>query len=184
MTNTKWNQLLKDHEPFFPQIDKETDSIQRDVLASAVRLSEESNIDIVDPTVYSIQQAKLRTEEDYRFKLAEAKKQGVRNRINHLRDIFLTLAGKNGNTESFMQLTQDDFNIDPIYFTTLRDRNFKKIEEAKKEVAWGIEFHTVRLNKLKDKFYDVLEFEKFTVKALKTTSYVTTFRVHKMSEFL
>jgi hypothetical protein len=30
----------------------------------------------------------------------------------------------------------------------------------------------------------VLEFEKFTVKAIKTTSYVTTFRVHKMSEFL
>jgi hypothetical protein len=66
----------------------------------------------------------------------------------------------------------------------LRERNFQKIEEAKKEVAWGIEYHTVRLNKLKEKFYDVLEFEKFTVKALKTQSYVTTFRVHKMSEFL
>lgn len=66
----------------------------------------------------------------------------------------------------------------------LRERNFFKIEEAKKEVAWGIEYHTVRLNKLKEKFYDVLEFEKFTVKALKTSSYVTTFRVHKMSEFL
>jgi hypothetical protein len=66
----------------------------------------------------------------------------------------------------------------------LRERNFNKIEEAKKEVAWGIEFSTVRLNKLKEKFYDVLEFEKFTVKALKTTAYVTTFRVHKMSEFL
>ena len=66
----------------------------------------------------------------------------------------------------------------------LRQRNYLKIEEAKKEVAWGIEFHTVRLNKLKEKFYDVLEFEKFTVKALKTSSYVTTFRVHKMSEFL
>jgi len=66
----------------------------------------------------------------------------------------------------------------------LRERNFNKIEEAKKEVAWGIEFSTVKLNKLKEKFYDVLEFEKFTVKALKTTAYVTTFRVHKMSDFL
>lgn len=184
MRDDKWKQLLKDHEPYFPQIDKEQDSINRAVLASAVRLSEESNIDIIDPSIYSIQQAKLRTEEDHRFKLAEEKKQGVRNRINHLRDIFLTLSGKNFNAEEWVRLNQDDFNIDPIYFNTLRDRNFKKIEEAKKEVAWGIEFHTVRLNKLKDKFYDVLEFEKFTVKALKTTSYVTTFRVHKMSEFL
>lgn len=30
----------------------------------------------------------------------------------------------------------------------------------------------------------MLEFEKFTVKAIKNESYVTTFRVHKMSEFL
>jgi hypothetical protein len=42
----------------------------------------------------------------------------------------------------------------------------------------------VKLNKLKSKFYDVLEFEKFTVKAMKTGNYVTTFRVQKMSEFL
>ena len=51
-------------------------------------------------------------------------------------------------------------------------------------MAWGIEYHTVRLNKLKSKFYDVLEFEKFTVKAIRTGSYVATFRAHKMSEFL
>jgi hypothetical protein len=88
------------------------------------------------------------------------------------------------DSEEWLRLSQEDFNIDPVYFDMLRERNFNKIEEAKKEVAWGIEFSTVRLNKLKEKFYDVLEFEKFTVKALKTTAYVTTFRVHKMSEFL
>jgi hypothetical protein len=50
----------------------------------------------------------------------------------------------------------------------LQDRNVFKIEETKKEVAWGIEFHTYKLNKLKSKFYDALEFEKFTVKAIST----------------
>lgn len=118
------------------------------------------------------------------MKLADEKKQGVRNRIQHLRDTFIKLAKKNLDSEEWIRLNMDDFNIDPIYFDMLRERNFGKIEEAKKEVAWGIEYHTVRLNKLKEKFYDVLEFEKFTVKALKTGSYVTTFRVHKMSEFL
>jgi len=66
----------------------------------------------------------------------------------------------------------------------LFDRNEAKIEETKKEVAWSIEYHTVNLNKLKYKYYDVLEFEKFTVKSIKNGSYVTTFRVQKMSEFL
>ena len=37
---------------------------------------------------------------------------------------------------------------------------------------------------MKAKFYDVLDFEKYTVKAMRTGSYVTTFRVPKMSEFL
>jgi hypothetical protein len=91
---------------------------------------------------------------------------------------------KNESAEDWVRLTGNDFIIDPEYFQMLRERNMYKIEEAKKEVAWGIEFHTVRLDKLKEKFYDVLEFEKFTVKAMKTTSYVTTFRVHKMSDFL
>ena len=66
----------------------------------------------------------------------------------------------------------------------LMQRNDQKIEEAKKEVAWNIEYHTLKLNKLKSKFYDALEFQKFTVKSIKTTSFVTSFRVHKMSEFL
>lgn len=60
----------------------------------------------------------------------------------------------------------------------LDERNQKRIEEANKEVAWNIEFHTVKLNKLRKKFYDILEFEKFTVKAIKTGNYVGTFRVH------
>jgi len=118
------------------------------------------------------------------LKLAEEKKQGVRGKIDNLRDVFKKLSNKNVDAEDWIRLSTDDFNIDPVYFDMLRERNFIKIEEAKKEVAWGIEYHTVRLNKLKEKFYDVLEFEKFTVKALKTTSYVTTFRVHKMSDFL
>jgi hypothetical protein len=66
----------------------------------------------------------------------------------------------------------------------LYERNETKIEETKKEVAWGIEFATVNLGKLKNKYYDVLEFEKFTVKGIKNGAYVTTFRVQKMSDFL
>ena len=66
----------------------------------------------------------------------------------------------------------------------LIDRSKKKIEETKKEEQWEVEKNTVKLNKIKKKFYDILDFQKFTVKAMRTDSYVTTFRVPKMSEFL
>jgi hypothetical protein len=44
--------------------------------------------DIIDESIYSIQQAKLRTEEDHRLKLAEEKKQHVRNQVKVLRQQF------------------------------------------------------------------------------------------------
>jgi len=47
-----------------------------------------------------------------------------------------------------------------------------------------VEKNTVKLNKIKKKFYDILDFQKWTVKAMRTGAYVTTFRVPKMSEFL
>ena len=140
--------------------------------------------DITDTSVYSIQQSKLRTEEDHRLKLAEEKKQGVRKKIEGLRDQFKELTTLNDTQEEVIKVGNDDFNIDPDYFEMLLERNAGKIEETKKEVAWNIEYHTVRLDKLKNKFYDVLDFEKYTVKAMTTTSYVTTFRVPKMSDFL
>lgn len=81
-------------------------------------------------------------------------------------------------------MAEQDFNIDPDFFNMLIDRSKKKIEETKKEEQWEVEKNTVKLNKIKKKFYDILDFQKCTVKAMRTESYVTTFRVPKMSEFL
>ena len=180
----KFKEFFEGNPAYFGEIDREKDGIDHTYLAGTIKLTEEVNDDVVDPSQYSIQQAKLRTEEDHRVKLAEEKKEHVKERIKKLRKAFKELRVRNTTTEKGIKISEDDFNIDPQYFDMLKDRNLSKIEESKKEVAWGIEYHTVRLNKLKSKFYDVLEFEKFTVKALKTGAYVTTFRVAKMSEFL
>jgi len=66
----------------------------------------------------------------------------------------------------------------------LIERSKKKVEETKAEEQWEVEKNTVKLSKVKKKFYDVLDFQKFTVKAMRTPAYVTTFREPKMSEFL
>ena len=66
----------------------------------------------------------------------------------------------------------------------LIQRSKDKIEETKKEEQWEVEKNTVKLNKIKKKFYDILDFQKWTVKAMRTGAFVTTFRVPKMSEFL
>jgi len=83
-----------------------------------------------------------------------------------------------------LRVGDDDFNIDPEYFEKLGERNEEKRTETRKEVAWNLSYHKLRLDKLRDKFQGVLDFDKFTVKSLATQSYVTTFRVAKMSQYL
>ena len=165
-------------------MDPSVDGLDEILFSVSLRGLPENQQDITDHSIYSIQQSKLRTEEDHRLKLAEEKKQGVRKKVDQLRSEFTQLVKQNEAEEEVIRVSQNDFNIDPEYFEMLLERNANKIEETKKEVAWNIEYHTVRLNKLKSKFYDVLDFEKFTVKAMRTSSYVTTFRVPKMSDFL
>lgn len=180
----KMKEFFEQNPPYFTEVNYENDGLDLAYLAASVKLTEDVNEDILDPTQYSIQQAKLRTEEDHRVKLAEEKKEGVKERVKKLRKAFKELRVRNIATEEWIKITEDDFNIDPVYFTHLKEKNLERIEITKKEVAWNIEKHTLLLNKLKQKFYDVLEFEKFTVKSLKGESFVTTFRVHKMSDFL
>lgn len=178
--------LLEYHEKNPAVIPEANDEMALDEAALAVTLKtrEPLNVDVEDPTIYSIQQSKLRTEEDHRLSLAEKKKEGERLKINSLREEFDALVQRNSAAEQHLRLTEDDFQIDAEYFLILQERNDKKIEETKKEEAWDIEYNTVKLNKLKNKYYDVLEFERFTVKAIKSPAHVTTFRVQRMSDFL
>lgn len=143
--------------PNLPEVDPHNDGLDRTVLEQSLKAPQ--NVpDIVDEGIYSIQQAKLRTEEDIRLKNAEEKKEQVRGRIQGLRDRFSQVVEKNKQVEEVIQVAEQDFNIDPEYFNMLMQRSKDKIEETKKEEQWETEKNTVKLNKIKAKFYDKLDF--------------------------
>ena len=56
-------------------------------------------------------------------------------------------------------------------------------EITKKEVAWGIEYRKISLEKLMNVYFDCLHFKRFTVKSIKNGSFVSSFRV-KMNQVL
>ena len=60
--------------------------------------------DIKDENVYSIQQAKLRTEEDRKLEISEEKKTKVRSKIGDLRDRFSKVVAKNKEVEDVIQV--------------------------------------------------------------------------------
>lgn len=77
-----------------PEVDAQIDGVDDTQFAVTLRIPDEPE-DITDPEIYSIQQSKLRTEEDMRMKLAEEKKDGVRKKIAILREEFTGLVEKN-----------------------------------------------------------------------------------------
>lgn len=77
-----------------PEVDAQIDGVDDTQFAVTLRIPDEPE-DITDPELYSIQQSKLRTEEDMRMKLAEEKKDGVRKKIVALRDEFTALVERN-----------------------------------------------------------------------------------------
>ena len=50
----KTKQMMLDNEPYFSEVNPDTDCINQAFLAASVRLTEEVNIDILDPSIYSI----------------------------------------------------------------------------------------------------------------------------------
>lgn len=84
----KLEAYYKENEPNLPEIDPSIDGLDETMFAVSLRGFSDKVDDITDPNIYSIQQSKLRTEEDHRLKLAEAKKEGVRAKISDLRTEF------------------------------------------------------------------------------------------------
>jgi len=76
------------NEANIPDFDPTVDGLDETLFSVSLRGFPDICEDILNTDVYSIQQAKLRTEEDHRLKLAEEKKQGVRKKIDVLRSEF------------------------------------------------------------------------------------------------
>jgi len=98
VTKEKIEQFKEENPSNIPEVDPKIDGLDDTAFAVTLRIPEEPE-DITDTDLYSIQKAKLRTEEDMRLKLAEEKKDGVRQRIDDIRAAFANLVEKNKTKE-------------------------------------------------------------------------------------
>jgi hypothetical protein len=103
----KKEEFFEENPPVFA--DKEEQLLDEAALAITVKNKEPVNVDIEDPTIYSIQQSKLRTEEDLRMQLAEKKKSAVRAQIERLREWFNKVTEQNDTADNHLKAHEDDF---------------------------------------------------------------------------
>ncbi|XP_068733143.1 cilia- and flagella-associated protein 44-like isoform X1 [Montipora capricornis] len=139
--------------------------------------------DIDDPNHYSIELEKQKAEHDRMVKLAEDKKQNIRRKIGNLRRAFKELMNKNHKLPQHVQITPDEFEIDPDLIKEQKVEVSKKIELVRKEMAWQAEKYTIGLKKLQKRFKDNIECERIVLRAFLSPHLVTTFRASKPDDF-
>merc|ERR1719247_1707580 len=146
----------------------------------------------VEEGSFSIQDAKLKSEEENAKAAAERQKKRVRERVTELRQELEAAISRNellpkprqlifvGGSESDKPATF----VDPGYIQTLQQENEDRVVQVQEELNWTIEYHTKRLAKLEDRFLKGLDFEVATVSAFSNSAWVQTFRTPALSNDL
>eukprot|EP00743_Colponemidia_sp_Colp-15_P005137 GILK01005528.1.p1 GENE.GILK01005528.1~~GILK01005528.1.p1 ORF type:complete len:1787 (-),score=532.29 GILK01005528.1:93-5426(-) len=132
---------------------------------------------------YSIQEEKLKLEEDKRSLTAEGKKELTRNAIRDIRSKLEDLMDRNKDLGP-LKLLANELLVDPAMEPRIRSQIKDRIDETKKEMLWESAYQELRLNKLKHRFLDDIEIERIVLKAFKSKMEVSSFRVPKRSAFL
>ena len=110
--------------------------------------------DITSKDAYSIQDAKLKTEEDERRRLAEIEKEKVRKVIRELEQEFAELRQQNAALPRVSQrLREPELVVDPELVRQWLSAGEEHAEEVKKELAWYEAKSKIALEKVKTGSY-------------------------------
>jgi WD40 repeat protein len=146
----------------------------------------------VEEGSFSIQDAKLRSEEENARAAAERQKKRVRERVAEHRAELEAAMSRNELLPKRRQLIfvggsdadKPPTFVDPGYIQTLQQENEDRVVQVQEELNWEIEYHTKRLTKLEERFLKGLDFEVTTVSAFSKSAWVQTFRTPALSSEL
>eukprot|EP00746_Dinoflagellata_sp_MGD_P160980 gnl/MRDRNA2_/MRDRNA2_87976_c0_seq1.p1 gnl/MRDRNA2_/MRDRNA2_87976_c0~~gnl/MRDRNA2_/MRDRNA2_87976_c0_seq1.p1 ORF type:complete len:1907 (-),score=579.97 gnl/MRDRNA2_/MRDRNA2_87976_c0_seq1:164-5884(-) len=138
-----------------------------------------ASLDILDPDAYSIQDAKLKAEEENARAAAERQKRRVRERVRELRKELEELQAKNSKVSGALSVAE--MTVDPEYIRHLVHDMENKVGEVNLELAWSVEYCEKAVRKLQARFLEGVDFERVAVFAFRATHQVTTFRCTAMS---
>ncbi|KAJ3173567.1 Cilia- and flagella-associated protein 44 [Geranomyces variabilis] len=140
--------------------------------------------DILEPTAYALQDAKIKSEKDKELEDAERKKQMTRQYLKELRNEFLKLVNENEKAPAEEQLPRSSLTVDPDLRSDIEKETEQKIILVRKELEWISAKESVIPTKLRTKFLDPLQTERLEVKSFRSWHTVTTFRTIKPEQSL
>lgn len=138
--------------------------------------------DITDQAAYSIQEAKLKMEEDNRRKAAEKKKEEVRHVIAALRSDFADLRQRMlSDPNPKRHLSERELIIDQELHEFMVQRGENAVEEVRKELEWLQRKKQIAVEKLKACFLDDVAMDAVRVKSFEGPDEISTFRTRELS---
>ena len=143
--------------------------------------------DILTSETYSIEDAKVKLEEDAKRAAAEEKQLGIRGYLDKLKEEYLALVAENDAKPPAERLPPDAFEIDPGLRDIVEAETQAKMELMHKSLAWETEKATLGLKKLNEWFLDDVEEERAVLRSFaegRRGFAVTNFRVAKLSDAL
>jgi hypothetical protein len=151
-----------------------------------IDLSEPAEEDIGDSKGYSIQERKLKAEEDNKMSEADKAKKNKRNKVKELQHIFKEVIETNkAQVDEFAKLTPDELTVDPEYVEILHKQVEFELEETRKELEYDEAYSSLLQAKIQNYMIDELLFDKFGVQGVKLEDLlVTSFKLKKMPAYV
>lgn len=164
--------LSKTHEP--RQISL-VDSLRTvvDPMDDNATKDEEEQADLA-PGAYSIQDNRLKLEENAKECSAEELKGRVRAAIVALRRDYLNIIRENDTIPDVARLSADEMLVDKEFFAILAAQGVSMVEEVHKECAYEAEKAEARLRKISHRLMDGLLMEEITLAALDRGNHVNS----------
>eukprot|EP01012_Entosiphon_sulcatum_P026263 TRINITY_DN3167_c0_g1_i1.p1 TRINITY_DN3167_c0_g1~~TRINITY_DN3167_c0_g1_i1.p1 ORF type:complete len:1748 (+),score=500.61 TRINITY_DN3167_c0_g1_i1:141-5384(+) len=138
--------------------------------------------DIANRNAYSIQEAKLKADEDKRREIAEQKKKSLREQVQELLAEYETILRENEAAERGKRVAKDELELDPAIKVILTHANEERVENALKELAWDTAKKELRLEKLRAAFINTLQVERIMLYGFRSGRNVSSFRTPQLTE--
>lgn len=101
------------------------------------KLETDETSDMSSSAGYSIQEEKLKAEEDNKMSEADKVKLAKRRKIKELQNIFNEIVATNSReTDEIVKLSREELVVDPEYVDILRTQVEDEIEETRKELEY------------------------------------------------
>ena len=124
--------------------------------------------DIDSATTYSIEDAKVKVEEDAKRAAAEEEKMGVREFLAKLKAEYAALVRENDARPVAERLPASAFEVDPGLREVIEAETLADLERARESLAWHCEKSSLGLAKLRERFLDDVEQERAVLRSFAT----------------